>query len=270
MPEICRIMPLKTYIFECNNDTYTECIERQLFGSNVRWPLGVKKGDICFLYHYGTHDVLALWEAVSDGSENIEARAWQGRYRFQIRIHLQSSEILTVPRAIVNDIIKNPVTARVDNILEGYRAHNLVQFFASKTHTEFEREMALGDLDRDYRNRWPSNFICEDGHRVRSKGEKIIDDWLSRHRVFHAVEPIFPNLHNLIPDFMVYDADGKPVFIEYWGLEADEAYNRRTELKYRIYSDHGLTVIGIKPADLQNIDEAMRADLRKRRVPIAI
>ncbi len=139
-----------------------------------------------------------------------------------------------------------------------------------RTHAEFEREMALDDLDRDYRNRWPSKFICEDGHRVRSQGEKIIDDWLSRHRVFHAVEPIFPNFHNLIPDFMVYDADGKQVFIEYWGLESDETYKRRTELKYRTYRDHGLTVIGIKPADLQNIDEAMRADLRRYRVPIPI
>ena len=53
-------------------------------------------------------------------------------------------------------------------------------------------------------------------------------------------------------------------------MEADETYNKRVELKYRIYRDHGLTVIGIKPADLQNIDEAMRADLRRHRVPVPL
>ncbi len=119
-------MPLRTYIFECSNETFAECIQRGLFGSHLPWPLGVKKGDVCFLYHYGTHNVLAVWEAISDGGENIETGAWRGRYRFQVRVHLHSSEMLTVPSAVVDDIIKNPNTGRADNILEGYRAHNLI------------------------------------------------------------------------------------------------------------------------------------------------
>jgi hypothetical protein len=261
-------MPLRAYIFEGSNDTFTECIERSLFGSHLPWPLAVRKGDICFLYHYGTNDVLAVWEASSDAGRRIEPQAWGGGYGNQVRVKLMSKEIITVPRYVVNDIIRNPATGRVDNILEGYRAHNLIQFFASKTHAEFEREMALDDLDKDYRNLWPPKFICEDGHRVRSQGEKIIDDWLFRHQVLHAVEPIFPNLYNLIPDFMVYDKDGKQVFIEYWGMESDPTYKRRMEVKYKIYQDHKLTVIGVKPEDLQNIDEAMRADLKKHRIPI--
>ena len=70
-------MPLRTYIFECSNDTFAECIQRGLFGSHLRWPLGVQKGDCCFLYHYGTHNVLALWEATTDGAENIESSAYR-------------------------------------------------------------------------------------------------------------------------------------------------------------------------------------------------
>jgi len=96
----------------------------------------------------------------------------------------------------------------------------------------------------------------------------IFDNWLFRHRVFHAVEPILPHLHNLIPDFMVYNSEEQPVFIEYWGMEGDPVYDQRTQLKFEIYRNHNLPLIGIKPADLQNLDEAMRADLHKHRILI--
>ena len=263
-------MPITAYIFECDNETFSDCIRLNVFGSNKPWPMAVKRGDLCFLYHLGSHTLLALWEAASYGALSLVPTAFQGHYRYQARVILVSLEMIEVPRAVLNDIIRNSATGRADNVLEGYRAHNLIQFFAAKTHAEFEREMALDDLDRDYRNRWPPQYICEDGHRVRSQGEKIIDDWLSRHRVFHAVEPIFPNLHNLIPDFMVYDGDGNQVFIEDWGLEPDATYNRRTELKYQIYRDQRLKLIGIKPSDLQNVDEALRADFHRNRIPIPL
>ena len=262
-------MPLRAYIFECNNDTFAECIEKGLFGSHLAWPLAIKKGDLCFLYHYGSHEVLALWTADSDGGVNLDPAAWRGRYHNQIRVKLQSREMITVPRSIVNQIIKNRATDRVDNVLIGDRAHNLIQFFASRVHHNFEQEMNLSELDRDYRRRYESKYVCEDGHRVRSQGEMIIDNWLFRHRVFHAVEPILPHLHNLIPDFMVYNADEQPVFIEYWGMQGDPAYDEKTRLKYEIYRQHKLPLIGLKPEDLQNIDEALRADLLKNRIPIS-
>ncbi len=79
------------------------------------------------------------------------------------RVKLQSREMLTVPRSIVNRIIKNPATDRVENVLVGDRAHNLIQFFATRVHHDFEQEMNLSELDRDYRRRYESNFVCEDG-----------------------------------------------------------------------------------------------------------
>jgi hypothetical protein len=261
-------MALRTYIFECSNDTFAECLERNLFGSHLTWPLGVKKGDLCFLYHYGTHDVLALWIAESDGQSNLESRAWNGRYRNQVRVKLETAEMLTVPRSIVNRIIRNPATERVDNVLFGDRAHNLIQFFAHRVHADFEREMNLSDLDRDYRRRYEATFICEDGHRVRSQGEMIIDNWFSRHRVFHAVEPILPNVHNLIPDFMIYNREEIPVFIEYWGMTGDPAYDERTRLKFETYRSNKLPLIGLKPEDLKNVDEVLRSELHKHQIAI--
>ncbi len=261
-------MLLQTFIFECNNETFAECIERGLFGSHLKWPLRVKKGDLCFLYHYGSHEVLALWEATTDGGENLEQSAWRGKYRYQTRVVLRSAEMLTVPRAIVNKIIRNPKTERVDNLLVGDRAHNLVQFYASREHANFEDEMQLSDLDRNYRSRYDAKYICEDGHRVRSQGEMIIDNWLSRHRVFHSVEPILPHLHNLIPDFMLYNKEEQPVFIEYWGMAGDPVYDDRVRLKFEIYRHNKLPVIGLKPDDLQNVDEALRSDLFRFGIPI--
>ena len=39
-------------IFECSSNTYADCVQKELFGSNLPRPLQVKAGDLCFLYHY--------------------------------------------------------------------------------------------------------------------------------------------------------------------------------------------------------------------------
>ena len=38
-------------IFECSSNTYADCVQKGLFGSNPA-RRGVKAGGLCFLYHY--------------------------------------------------------------------------------------------------------------------------------------------------------------------------------------------------------------------------
>ena len=45
-------MTSKTYVFECNSNTYMDCMEKSLFGSNKPWPLEISEGDFCLLHHY--------------------------------------------------------------------------------------------------------------------------------------------------------------------------------------------------------------------------
>ena len=61
----------KTYVFECNSNTYMDCMEKGLFGSNKPWPLEIKEGDYCLLHHYEIGGLLGLWQATSNGAKNI-------------------------------------------------------------------------------------------------------------------------------------------------------------------------------------------------------
>ena len=38
-------MTIKTYVFECNSNTYLDCVQKSVFGSNKPWPLDIKAGD---------------------------------------------------------------------------------------------------------------------------------------------------------------------------------------------------------------------------------
>lgn len=114
-------------IFECSTNTYLECIEKGVFGSNVPWPLEVRNGGFCLLRHYEVGTVFALWRAETDGGRKLVPRAWGGRFPFQARVTLVSPEIVDVPAAAVAEFIVNPETGRYDNLIEGERAEGVLQ-----------------------------------------------------------------------------------------------------------------------------------------------
>ena len=43
---------IKIYIFACNNDTMTECIEKKLFGVKKDYVRDISIGDYCLLYNF--------------------------------------------------------------------------------------------------------------------------------------------------------------------------------------------------------------------------
>jgi hypothetical protein len=120
-------MAAGVFIFECSADTYLECIEKGVFGSNLPWPLQVTKGDTCLLRHYEVGTVFALWRAESDGGRKLVPRAWGGRFPFQARVALVSAEIIEVPAKVVQEYIVAPATGRHDNVIEGERAEGLLR-----------------------------------------------------------------------------------------------------------------------------------------------
>ena len=119
-------MSLKAFVFECSTNTYLECIEKELFGSNVPWPLGIAKGDLCLLNHYEVGKVFALWMAQSDGGRKLVPRAWGGRFPFQVRVTMVSTGVIEVPVTTIEDCILSPTTGRFENVLEGDRVEGLI------------------------------------------------------------------------------------------------------------------------------------------------
>lgn len=119
--------------------------------------------------------------------------------------------------------------------------------------TEEEKE------DNDFRNKFPATIISEDGHRVRSKAEKIIDDWLYHKGIVHAYERRVPIEEEIYCDFFI--PIGQKVWIEFWGIE-EEKYAKRKILKKQFYQKNKKNLIELNDKDIERLDDVMPIKLR--------
>ena len=122
-------------------------------------------------------------------------------------------------------------------------------------------------LDENYEGR----FICKDGHIVKSKSEREIDNYLFEHGISHAYEKALPygatEKEILHPDFYLNDYLGKNkhVFIEHWGYnENNIQYTKTKKFKMSIYEKLGITLIcTYEKSDTSDIDTALDRKLNK-------
>lgn len=126
---------MKTFIFECSTATYLDCVQKNLFGSNLSWPLQLKTGDYCCLYHYEVETLFGLWQASSEGGKNLVPKAWGGRFPFQAQVSLTTPDIIELPKAKIIEYVFNQATGKFDNVLEGDRAESLLQMFRNQRVT---------------------------------------------------------------------------------------------------------------------------------------
>ena len=122
-------MTSKTYVFECNSNTYLDCMEKSLFGSNKPWPLEIKEGDYCLLHHYEIGGLLGLWQATSNGAKNIAPKIWGGKFPYQIRIKLAIPKSLEVPKSLLMELGVDPSLGRFDPVVGDELAQSLLDFF---------------------------------------------------------------------------------------------------------------------------------------------
>ena len=256
------------WIFECDALTQFECWEKSLFGSNIKWPLTVKNGDFCLFYNYSEHLIYGVYQTTSDGRNNIIPEAWGGEYPFQVKVRLWSRERIAVPLANINRFVTNQDTRRVRNKVFGEPADELLQYFAGGYSRSREAGQQMDGIEEDFRRRYPRQYHCSDGHDVRSLSEQSIDEWLSAHQVYHENERLTNIPEHLVPDFTVYTTDKRPVFIEFWGMLDDAAYQQRRRHKCEVYNRHRCTLIELYPDDLRNLDFALRKKLRDNGVDV--
>jgi len=107
--------------------------------------------------------------------------------------------------------------------------------------------------EKNFQKKFPTKYRTDDGHIVRSKAEKIIDNWLYRNEIAHSYERNVPIKEELLCDFFV--PKGK-VWIEYWGLE-DKEYLKRKELKKELYKKYDKKLIEPTDRDIVNLDDIL-------------
>lgn len=112
----------RVFVFQCSSNTYMECIERSLFGSNDPWPLQVRRGDWCLLHHYEFDTLFALWRATADGGRRIVPKAWGGKFPFQVPITLATAAIVELPRGTVGSMERSLEGERAEQILQAARS----------------------------------------------------------------------------------------------------------------------------------------------------
>lgn len=128
-------------------------------------------------------------------------------------------------------------------------------------------ETSAFELDTDeFRKKHPANYRTQDGHRVRSRAEAMIDDYLYTNGIAHAYEKRLPILdHEVISDF--YIPEGR-VYIEFWGMEENEQYRDRKLKKLEIYRSNDIKLIEMNNQDLERLDDVLPVMLRKHGVRI--
>ena len=112
-----------------------------------------------------------------------------------------------------------------------------------------------------FRKRFPATHRTSDGHKVRSKAEQLIDDWLyMTARLPHAYERRVPIEEDLYCDFFLPE---KKVYIEYWGMENDPAYLSRKDEKVGLYAKYGLNLVQLTDEHVKNLDDHLPKVLLK-------
>lgn len=111
---------------------------------------------------------------------------------------------------------------------------------------------------------YESVYICDDGHRVKSKSEQAIDNWLYANKIWHVYEKEFQygnNIDDIIhPDFYLPDYN---LYIEHWGFTDDDYYQQQMQNKLKIYKKEKVTLICLyEKTDGKNINRALEYKLK--------
>lgn len=112
------------------------------------------------------------------------------------------------------------------------------------------------------------NFKCDDGHRVRSKAEVLIDNWLFKNGIVHSYEKRVPLVacHEVNPshaeiycDFYLPKLDA---YVEFWGLDTQE-YLARRSAKVDLYCKSNLRLVELEDSDMVDLDTSLALKLKR-------
>ena len=124
-------------------------------------------------------------------------------------------------------------------------------------------------LDAEYE----SDLVCKDGHIVKSKSEREIDNYLYDKDIKHAYEAELydPETDTTIkPDFYLpnYKDTGNDVYIEHWGYtEENKKYTEQKAYKLEIYRRLKVTLIcTYENWDTKNLESTLNRKLNPEKI----
>ena len=117
-------------------------------------------------------------------------------------------------------------------------------------------------------------YTCKDGHIVKSKSEREIDNYLYENNIPHAYERELPygatEKEVLHPDFYLphYLGHKKHVYIEHWGYNENNLhYTKSKAFKMPIYKKLGITLIcTYEKTDIGKIDTVLDRKLLRENI----
>jgi len=145
---------------------------------------------------------------------------------------------------------------------------NLTHIFLDTSVDVPEQEINLVDQPppatklntENFRDKFPATLRTKDGHMVRSRAEVIIDNALYDYGLAHAYERKLPIEEDLYSDFFIPSDN---VYIEYWGMENDQKYLNRKQIKLDIYKKYDFKLIELSDDDIANLDDHLPKKLLK-------
>lgn len=126
-------------------------------------------------------------------------------------------------------------------------------------HGDWEKALALREATKhpgrteftDPRRKYPAEFRCDNGVYVRSLSELFIAEWLYANRIAfeYEREVYFPSCDRYAHcDFYLPEYD---VYVEFWGIEKDEAYAAYRQWKEPLYERNKYCLISLQFQDLK-------------------
>jgi len=120
--------------------------------------------------------------------------------------------------------------------------------------------------EKDFRKAYDANIKCEDGHYVRSKSEKMIDDYLFRRNITHVYEKKVLDLEteeSFLADFYLPTV-GKGTFIEHFGMSGSK-YLEKKRKKQEFYKRNNFYLIETTEKDMNTIDDVLDMQIQRAR-----
>jgi len=214
----------------------------------------VKKGDILFLLNYQNNRLHGVFEATTDGTLNIEAYAFDGRFSAQVRVR-RKMRCLPLDEAALLPLI-NRGWIRV--------SRRGVLLFPDRLGPKFIDELWRMFLEVPPVPRAKTDLVgykAKDGHITKSYGERYLDDWLHEHLSYkHEYNyPVKRAKREVLCDWYIPKID---LHIEFWEKKA-RGDPRAIEIKQKFYEDHSLRAIDIYENDLCLADRIIPQRIRQ-------
>ncbi|PIR98827.1 hypothetical protein COT87_02685 [Candidatus Collierbacteria bacterium CG10_big_fil_rev_8_21_14_0_10_44_9] len=95
------------------------------------------------------------------------------------------------------------------------------------------------------------HFLAKDSHKCDSMAEKIVDDWLSAHKIEHRVHVPYPWNNGMKCDFLIGD-----IWVEIFGLEGNVVrYDELKKEKLRLIQQYKLKLLSLALKDVYSKDK---------------